>query len=158
MDLFWCSPNASGLQSIVWRHEYDQSKDNSYREVLQTYNLEDCLNLKGLIEHLRLIAADAAHSEHIRFADKEGGSMPESASNLSKQLSNILLSAHGDYEQTKITLKNKDNTTQLLMTVASTRKDGLFHQVESSIRLFTLDEAGHAQIILGVNLSLHKLK
>lgn len=111
LDLFWSSPNASGLQSIVWRHEYDQSKDNSYREVLQTYNLEDCLNLKGLIEHLRLIAADAAHSEHIRFADKEGGSMPESASNLSKQLSNILLSAHGDYEQTKITLKNKDNTT-----------------------------------------------
>ena len=111
LGLSWSSPNASGLQSIVWRHEYDQSKDNSYRELLQTYNLEDCLNLKGLTDHLRLIAADAAHSEHVRFADKEGGSMPESASNLSKQLSNILLSAHGAYEQKKITLKNKGNVT-----------------------------------------------
>jgi predicted RecB family nuclease len=101
LGLSWSSPNATGLQSIVWRHEYDQSKDDSYRELLQTYNLEDCLNLKGLTEHLRLIAADAAHSEHVRFADKEGGSMPESASNLSKQLSNILLSARGAYEQKK---------------------------------------------------------
>ncbi|MFA5924204.1 MAG: IS66 family transposase [Methylococcaceae bacterium] len=109
LGLSWSSPHASGLQSIVWRHEYEQSKDNSYREILQTYNLEDCLNLKGLTEHLRLISADAVHSEHIRFADKEGGSMPETASNLSKQLSNILLSAHGAYEQKKITLKNKDN-------------------------------------------------
>jgi predicted RecB family nuclease len=109
LGLSWSSPNASGLQSIVWRHEYDQSKENSYRELLQTYNLEDCLNLKGLTEHLRLIAANAAHSENIRFADKEGGSMPESASYISKKLSNILISAHGAYEQKKITLKNKDN-------------------------------------------------
>ena len=109
MGLSWNSPDASGLQSIVWRHEFDQSKNNSYRQILQTYNLEDCLNLKGLTEHLRLIAVDAAHSEHVRFADKEGGSMPESASNISKKLSNILLSAHGTYEQKKIRLKNKDN-------------------------------------------------
>lgn len=111
LDLPWSSPNASGLQSIVWRHEYDQNKDDSYRELLHIYNLEDCLNLKGLTEHLRLIATDAAHSEHIRFADKEGGSMPESASTLSKQLSNILLSAHGAYEQKKIRLKKNDNVT-----------------------------------------------
>ena len=37
--------------------------------------------------------------------------MPESASNLSKKLSNILLSAHGTYEQKKIRLKNKGNLT-----------------------------------------------
>jgi len=111
LDLPWSSPNASGLQSIVWRHDYDQNKDDSYRELLQTYNLEDCLNLKGLTEQLRLVAANASHSELVRFADKEGGSMPESASNLSKQLSNILFSAHGTYEQNKITLKNKDKLT-----------------------------------------------
>lgn len=109
--LSWSSSNASGLQSIVWRYEFDQSKDNSFRELLQTYNLEDCLNLKGLTERLRLIAADATHSEHVRFADKEGGSMPESVSNISEKLSNILLSTHGKYEQTKIKLKNKDHIT-----------------------------------------------
>jgi len=37
------------------------------------------------------------------------------------------------------------------MTVTTIRKDGLFHQVERSIRLFMLDEAERAQIILGVN-------
>ncbi|WP_172592461.1 IS66 family transposase [Nitrosomonas supralitoralis] len=132
LGLPWSSPNASGLQSIVWRHEYDQSKDDIYRNLLQTYNIEDCLNLKGLTEYLREISADAAHSEQIRFADNEGGSMPESASNLSKQLSNILLSAHGTYEQKKIRLKNKgsvitatddsgDNKKKLL--ISKGRKD-----------------------------------
>jgi len=129
LGLSWSSPNASGLQSIVWRHEYDQSKDNSYRELLQTYNLEDCLNLKGLTEHLRLIAADASHSEHVRFADKEGGSMPESASNLSKQLSNILLSAHGTYEQKKIRLKNKGNVTTSTDDSGDNKKKRLIPQV-----------------------------
>lgn len=111
LGLPWSSANASGLQSIVWRHEYDQSKDDIYRDLLQTYNIEDCLNLKGLMEYLRLIATNASHLEQVRFADKEGGSMPESASNISKQLSNILLSAHGIYEQKKIKLKNKGNVT-----------------------------------------------
>ena len=108
LGLPWSSPNASGLQSIVWRYEYDQSKDNNYRKLLQSYNLEDCLNLKKLTEHLRLISANATHSEQVRFADREGGSMPETASYLSKQLSNILVSAYGTYEQKKITIKNKD--------------------------------------------------
>lgn len=112
LGLPWSSANASGLQSIVWRHEYDLSKDNSCRESLQTYNLEDCLNLKGLTEYLRQIAVNATHLELVRFADKEGGSMPESASTLSKQLSDILLSAHGTYEQKKITLKNKKKSTK----------------------------------------------
>jgi predicted RecB family nuclease len=128
LGLSWSSPNASGLQSIVWRHEYDQSKNNCYREILQTYNLEDCLNLKGLTEYLRQIVADAAHSEHVRFADKEGGSMPESASNLSKQLSNILLSAHGTYEQKKIRLKNKDNVTTSTDDSGDNKKKRLISQ------------------------------
>ncbi|GJM01487.1 MAG: hypothetical protein DHS20C07_31660 [Methyloligella sp.] len=122
LGLSWSSPNASGLQSIVWRHEYDQSKDDIYRDLLQTYNIEDCLNLKGLTEYIREIAANAAHSEQVRFADKEGGSMPESASNLSKQLSNILLSAHGTYEQRKITLKNKDNVTTSIDDSSANKK------------------------------------
>jgi len=128
LGLTWSSPNASGLQSIVWRREYDQSKDDIYRDLLQTYNIEDCLNLKGLTEYLREIAANAAHSEQVRFADKEGGSMPESASDLSKQLSNILLSAHGDYEQKKIRLKNKDNVTTSTDDSGNNKKKRLISQ------------------------------
>lgn len=117
LGLSWSFSNASGLQSIVWRYEYDLSKNDVYRDLLKTYNIEDCQNLKDLTSYLRLIASDATHLEQIRFADNEGGSMPESASNISKQLSSILISAHGAYEQRKIKLKDKGN-------VSTTTDDG----------------------------------
>ena len=30
----WTSPNASGLQSLVWRHHWEESQDESYRKSL----------------------------------------------------------------------------------------------------------------------------
>ena len=55
--------------------------------------------------------------------------MPESASNISKKLSNILLSAHGTYEQKKIRLKNKDNVTTPTDDSNDNRKKRLIPQV-----------------------------
>src|SRR2546427_9494806 len=37
----WTSPDASGLQSLVWRHHWEQTQDATYREVLAVYNRED---------------------------------------------------------------------------------------------------------------------
>ncbi|MCP5274255.1 MAG: TM0106 family RecB-like putative nuclease [Burkholderiales bacterium] len=125
LGMSWSSSNASGIQSIVWRHKYDLSRNDIYRDLLQTYNREDCLNLKGLTEYLRLIASDAAHLERIRFADNKSGSMPESASNLSKQLSNILISAHGKYERKKIRLKNKGSEATAIDNSGNKKKKRL---------------------------------
>jgi predicted RecB family nuclease len=38
----WTSPEASGLQSLVWRHQWEQTQEAHYRERLVTYNREDC--------------------------------------------------------------------------------------------------------------------
>jgi predicted RecB family nuclease len=37
----WTSPQASGLQSLVWRHRWEQTQDTTYREVLVTYNTQN---------------------------------------------------------------------------------------------------------------------
>ena len=34
----WTSPQASGLQSLVWRHHWEETQDAQYREVLVIYN------------------------------------------------------------------------------------------------------------------------
>jgi predicted RecB family nuclease len=34
----WTSPNASRLQSLVWRHQWEASQDVSYRNRLMIYN------------------------------------------------------------------------------------------------------------------------
>lgn len=38
----WTYPSSSGLQSIVWRHEWESSRDPTVREKLTVYNSDDC--------------------------------------------------------------------------------------------------------------------
>ena len=45
----WTEPSSSGLQSIVWRHRWEESSDPTIREKLIAYNADDC-------EALRLVA------------------------------------------------------------------------------------------------------
>src|SRR5437870_10913007 len=51
----WTSVDASGLQSIVWRHHWEETQDVTYRDILVTYNREDCHALKVLTEELSKI-------------------------------------------------------------------------------------------------------
>src|SRR4029450_46770 len=48
----WTSPQASGLQSLVWRHHWERTQDATYRDMLVTYNREDCQVLKLLVDEL----------------------------------------------------------------------------------------------------------
>lgn len=104
IGLSWTSDNASGLQSIVWRYQYEDSGDLKYRQLLETYNHEDCENLRYLTQKLRDIAANGKHSPEIRFADIEGGALTESASSIVGDFNKLLHSAHGTYEQSKIVI------------------------------------------------------
>jgi predicted RecB family nuclease len=40
----WTSPEASGLQSLVWRHFWDEIHTRGYYELLVTYNEEDSVD------------------------------------------------------------------------------------------------------------------
>jgi len=42
----WSDVDASGVQSIVWRHEWEQTQVPSVKEKLIAYNLEDCAALE----------------------------------------------------------------------------------------------------------------
>jgi predicted RecB family nuclease len=54
----WSDPNASGVQSIVWRMRWESTHDAQWKQRLTTYNLEDCAALKRVIEFV--YAASAA--------------------------------------------------------------------------------------------------
>ena len=60
----WTAPNASGLQSLVWRHHWDENRSDERRESLLTYNEDDCRALKLVIDTLYKISdrADAVSS------------------------------------------------------------------------------------------------
>jgi predicted RecB family nuclease len=61
----WTETTASGVQSIVWRRRWEETGSATFKDMLTTYNLEDCAALKRVTECLCAICpgkstADAA--------------------------------------------------------------------------------------------------
>jgi predicted RecB family nuclease len=48
----WTDPEASGIQSIVWRRRWEKTRSVVLKDTLTTYNLEDCDALKKVTEFL----------------------------------------------------------------------------------------------------------
>lgn len=72
----WTSTNASGIQSIVWRHQWDDTQNEKYKQLLITYNLEDCFALKLLTDKLSLIQQSANTLSEVEFASNPKKNQP----------------------------------------------------------------------------------
>lgn len=55
----WTEPDASGIQSIVWRRRWEQTADPATKEKLRTYNIEDCEALRTVSEFLYAVCVGA---------------------------------------------------------------------------------------------------
>jgi predicted RecB family nuclease len=66
----WSDPQASGLQSIVWRKRWEATHGDEWRDRLVTYNREDCDALRRVTEFLHA---------HGPGAGTEGGPKPDAA-------------------------------------------------------------------------------
>jgi predicted RecB family nuclease len=53
----WSAENASGIQSIVWRSEWERSRSDALKRKLISYNQEDCQALRIVTDTLRSIAS-----------------------------------------------------------------------------------------------------
>jgi predicted RecB family nuclease len=54
----WSAPDAAGLQSVVWRHTWQATGDDSLKRTLLTYNQEDCEALGRVVDLLRSLGGD----------------------------------------------------------------------------------------------------
>jgi predicted RecB family nuclease len=61
----WTDPEASGVQSLVWRWRWEQTRDGAWKQRLIAYNGEDCVALRRIVEHVEAIGAN--------FDQDEGG-------------------------------------------------------------------------------------
>ena len=52
----WTEKNASGIQSLVWRHRWERGEGDNFKNKLVVYNLEDCSALRLVFERIRTIA------------------------------------------------------------------------------------------------------
>jgi predicted RecB family nuclease len=58
----WSIPNASGVLSVVWRSEWEQSRDQRLKQALINYNAEDCEALRLLTEFVATLSTPVTGS------------------------------------------------------------------------------------------------
>ena len=119
----WKGPISSAIQSLVWRHHWDESKDGKYRESLVTYNEEDCRALKLLTDKISEIINNADSNADIDFADSPKQASTELSNQIHNQLETILKFAHDDYIKKKISL-HQNNSEQQEQGTKKSRKRG----------------------------------
>jgi len=66
----WTDPLSCGLQSIVWRHQWEESHDPTIREKLIAYNADDC-------EALTILGYSIGHLTGLTSVDRSTASMKD---------------------------------------------------------------------------------
>ncbi len=102
----WTDEKASGLQSIIWRNEWEEGKI-CRKEQLCTYNQEDCLALKLLTDELSRIQAIAMISNDIEFVQNPKKIASEISNGVHNQFKNVLELAHNNSNKAKISFGKK---------------------------------------------------
>jgi predicted RecB family nuclease len=105
----WTSPNASGLQSLVWRHHWEQTQDATYRDVLVTDNREDCQVLKLLVDELARMQHSADVLSPVHDANQHIQPVSEAGQQVHSQFKEILKFAHFGYDDKKISFRRESN-------------------------------------------------
>jgi hypothetical protein len=98
----WTAPDASGIQSLVWRHCWNDSHESQYKSKLIMYNQEDCHALKLLVDELERIKCSADILSDIDFAQTPKSQLSEDGEKIGSQFEMILRFASVKYEKKKI--------------------------------------------------------
>jgi predicted RecB family nuclease len=102
----WTSLDASGLQSLVWRHRWEDNRNSDYKQMLVTYNEEDCRALLLLTERLSEISETADLQANIDFADQPKQNTTERGSEIHRKFEEILRNAQADYNRNRISIQS----------------------------------------------------
>jgi predicted RecB family nuclease len=101
----WDSPDASGLQSLVWRYSWEEKRCEELKQTLIEYNRNDCHALSLLTSGLREIGRAADAREDVDFANAPKQASTELGQDIHQTFDRILLSAHAEYRRKRIRLR-----------------------------------------------------
>ena len=110
-------PAATGLNAIIWRAKWDCNRDSTARDLLLTYNKDDCLALQGVTDFLTSVSeTNNSHGSNdggIRFVEQIKG--PDYVGKFGKkasaitEFSEITERAYFDYQRDKIYIRTNKN-------------------------------------------------
>ncbi|MBE0427612.1 MAG: TM0106 family RecB-like putative nuclease [Nitrospirae bacterium] len=119
LGFHWSDPNASGLQSILWRQKWELRKDKIWNQKIVAYNHEDCNALRILEKMLQGIANN---NNIAQWPTKNTSELhPEKPLGIFKknnfffpELERINSCAYFDYQRTKVYYRTNPNIKKIL--------------------------------------------
>jgi len=107
----WSAPYASGLQSLVWRYRWEETSERQYKDLLLTYNQEDCHAVRLLTRELQDLTDAAASRSDVDFADRPKQHSSAIGETLHRTFDGILTSGHAEYQRKRVRLRSKKRRT-----------------------------------------------
>ena len=113
----WSHPSASGLQSVIWRQQWEETTDPSIKQTIITYNKEDCEALELVTRAVERVAIFAerrddsganANEVCVHAEDVQKGSKWRRFTSPIPALEAINKAAHWDYQRDRIYVRNSD--------------------------------------------------
>jgi predicted RecB family nuclease len=104
----WSQESASGLMSVVWRFQWEETREDALRQKLIDYNVEDCHALEVVAEKVRKIlaneAADILETDDIKKSSTYKYGRTDF---VSEHFSQINRRAYFDYQRERIFFRDR---------------------------------------------------
>jgi hypothetical protein len=104
LGVSWPTEEASGLDSLIWRHRWEENGNNEDKQLLFAYNESDCRALRALANELTRLHDTGAEEPSVDFSTRPKRHATDTGERIHRQFETILLSASAQYEHTKISL------------------------------------------------------
>jgi len=108
----WTAPDASGLQSLVWRYRWEMASEAEYKQKLILYNAEDCQALRILTEKLARLRTDADSEVNVDYVDQPKQNATSLGTELHAALDHVLLYASLNYPKSGISFRPKTDAAK----------------------------------------------
>jgi hypothetical protein len=105
LGVSWPTAEASGFDSLVWRHRWDESHDDADKQLLLAYNETDCQALRVLADELTRLRETGAEDPGVDSSTRPKQYATDTGGRLHREFETILRSAHAEYEHTRISLR-----------------------------------------------------
>lgn len=115
----WDSPDASGLQSLVWRLQWENHGINEMKSKLTSYNMSDCHALRLLTTELYHLGKAATEREDVEFANDPKQRATDEGADIHNALERILWSGTAEYRRRRIRIRSRRSAREGAKTLGS---------------------------------------
>ena len=103
----WSSSDASGLNALVWRHRWEDTKSNEHKQQVISYNEEDCRALRLVVNAVSQLKNGLEVNPIVELVDQPKRHSTAIGQVIHEQLNWIGRSAWADYDHNKLGIRQE---------------------------------------------------